>query len=1779
MAVRRLLPVLPLALVLLSPGVRAEDLKRVFTQEDREVDEAFAKAASLERQGQWSSAGEEYARLETLLEKKRERDGDLRIVTRASERVDRGASLVLRDRLKKLAPEGLKTYRTLVDATARANFEAAIEAEDTDALEALAERYAFSRVAPLALQALGDMAFERGDLSRAERAFAKLERDATTPEEARRAAWKRLCSATARGDSAAAADALASWVAKGGDPKAATIPVGTKLVSPEEAVSEASRSAARATFGPVDPARLAASLSLDTPELPEDLAARLERVTGAVPAYQDPVLDPETGLVVVADGKTVRALDPDAQGRGWKFSVVGPTDEPGRLEVASERPAVGGGRVYATLFRNRPASRVKRAAQPAPPSTPPGKKKDKGDDEEDIVRQADWRIVALDEKSGTFQWDAAGNNDVRFDDFAREAEWVSSPLYAEGQVFVSVLVRKGSDLRAYLVALDASTGRVRSRAFLASRSPYDFLGLGSPLPAPAFRSGRIYVATSIGVVACLEPARGEVLWVAHYPSVPERSQPDVVRGERRFRARAPLVGGTPVVVAPVDAQEVLAFDPESGERVWSVPRGTARVVGEGASGEVVLVGDRVTGFDRRTGSARVLGENLGGEPVAAPLAAGDEVLVPLETALVRVSLRDGRVLSRYRFERPSLEAGALAWAGEGRVLTASAARANVFEDKARAIEAAKGKGSGEAALILGEIAAHRGEADEASKRLGSAATDVSLGRDQRLRARRLAFAVLAEQAARARAGKKREAFLASARAALEHAAQAPGPGGALDPSSQELARRAATLRRQFADELALGTDAGELAAAADEYGKLVASPQGSLCALDSGIEVDAKVYATLKVRELVASKGRACYAAQDRSAAELVKIAVGTGTKEGLERAVRLYPASQELPNALWELHRFYLKGGLESEAAAALERLAADAPTSKLAPEALARLALLDERLHRPARARRVAERLAKLPEDCAVKGGEGLPDRLARALGADVLARTTRADRDALARQDATADLEPPLRRVFRSTTELSANGADLVEPRNLAGAPRDRFLVRRGRVLESRSKDTGVTIFSTGASEALQPERRWPGYSAGSLVVPSADRVEAVDAETGAPRWEATFAASNPLRAQIGPDDVHQVEVGESTVLVHTRWNELVALDGATGKRLWARPLERRTDAALGIVAHGPAAYVLGDIPAKIEALDLATGKSLWTWRGDAAPGVVPRLTQARIAGSVGIGAILDGKRFALVDRSTGAALWYASATDGGWFGDIRPSPDGSAVLLRATGSGDVRFWVFDSRTGKELWHDDGHGAVLPGSHPTETVPFLEEVLPGEAAVYSFRRRSGATEVWAQDLVAGTKLWSWEAPRNVTGPTTVVETPTSLVIGRDGGLDRASLVVLGKGTGQPEQVAGAAPGDPLLLPGRKLIGRGLMAVGGTIVATTERGTCGLACVDDEALARETIDVATRLAREDSPAARAALAHELAKAQPPRLEDATQACARALESENVSPDQYDRIFAQLAALAESAVEVRPPAYDIRRMPRPPEIDGELNDWWRGWSAIDLTGPRYVQPIQMDGGRPGRWNGPEDLSAKLYMGWDDKYFYFALDVMDADLRPYDSESDRWIGDCLLIAIDCKNDGGFRFMRDDMLLSLALTLPKKKKDEKEKDKKEGEDEDQNKPEGKYFVKRKDDGSGAIYEAQIPWALFVKNGVTNGIDPRTGAVQPGFTFGFNVVLIDDDGDRYTKADLPPGAKGDGTDGNPKEGDFRGALKTLQLTPSVLLHERKDRLWQGYVPEYFAKITVK
>jgi hypothetical protein len=398
-----------------------------------------------------------------------------------------------------------------------------------------------------------------------------------------------------------------------------------------------------------------------------------------------------------------------------------------------------------------------------------------------------------------------------------------------------------------------------------------------------------------------------------------------------------------------------------------------------------------------------------------------------------------------------------------------------------------------------------------------------------------------------------------------------------------------------------------------------------------------------------------------------------------------------------------------------------------------------------------------------------------------------------------------------------------------------------------------------------------------------------------------------------------------------------------------------------------------------------------------------------------------------------------------------------------------------------------------------------------------------------------------------------TQAIETPTSILIPRSGVIGRrATLSVLTRGGKLVSNV-------PVV--GRRLLGLGAVPVAGVLVVSTDRGIMCFSGHDRDGLARETVDLARTLEKDPSnDGLRIRLSQRLERLG--RREAALSLLEDGLLAEGLRTLAFDRLFERLTAMSESRSEDEPLKLGIRPLPRPPEIDGELADWWRPWSSVAMEGPLFVQPIQqLPGQTSGRWTGREDLSAKLYMGWDEKNFYFALDVNDTNLRPYDSEAENWIGDCLLIAIDTQNNGGEAVLGDDVLLSLALTLPKKKKDEEEEE--EEEEDEGKKPDGRYFVRKKEDNSGAIYECAIPWEVFSKNGAA--VDPTKGP-KKGFSFGFNVILTDDDGDRF-----------DGS--GPNTTGPRGALKTLELTPGVLLHQEKSRLWQGYIPRRFAKVSLQ
>jgi TolA-binding protein/outer membrane protein assembly factor BamB len=258
------------------------------------------------------------------------------------------------------------------------------------------------------------------------------------------------------------------------------------------------------------------------------------------------------------------------------------------------------------------------------------------------------------------------------------------------------------------------------------------------------------------------------------------------------------------------------------------------------------------------------------------------------------------------------------------------------------------------------------------------------------------------------------------------------------------------------------------------------------------------------------------------------------------------------------------------------------------------------------------------------------------------------------------------------------------------------------------------------------------------------------------------------------------------------------------------------------------------------------------------------------------------------------------------------------------------------------------------------------------------------------------------------------------------------------------------------------------------------------------------------------------------------------------------------------LDGIKEEYMKRRVPKIKAHRFRQAPAIDGELNDAWDVASRIHLSAPNNLGTIP----GPGQlrdWEGEEDLSAVLYTGWDGTYFYFALDVTDDVLYPYDRDAENWRGDCLLIGLDPTGDGGYKQRGNDQLMTLALTVPKRNKLDKEEDEEgeEGKDEeekdddkDEKKPEGLFSVRKKDDNSGAIYEVALPWSSFSPS-YEDGAEP-----PPGFAFGLSLLLTDDD-------------------------TGQGATKTLSINPCHLLprNQKNSPVWRFIIPYFFPRVTLE
>ncbi|HNR99229.1 MAG TPA: PQQ-binding-like beta-propeller repeat protein [Planctomycetota bacterium] len=627
--------------------------------------------------------------------------------------------------------------------------------------------------------------------------------------------------------------------------------------------------------------------------------------------------------------------------------------------------------------------------------------------------------------------------------------------------------------------------------------------------------------------------------------------------------------------------------------------------------------------------------------------------------------------------------------------------------------------------------------------------------------------------------------------------------------------------------------------------------------------------------------------------------------------------------------------------------------------------------------------------------------------------------------------------------------------------------------------------------------------------TLVIAGAREIRGAPFHRGEPeRFRLTLAAPDEPESFL--QDVH-FGPHTFTTLAGTA---LRAFDAA-GTQLWECTLPSRARAPLCACGNALAAFAASG--GAIWIIDADTGRLSAQLSSETAD---KRVSAPPIPAGPGEALAIYGRELCLVDTTAAAVRWRRRLDDvapaeARFFPD---SPETLFVWGRTPAQG-WRLEIIDRAHGGTRWHRD-----FPGDAPIlDVVPSRDDavVLCGDTArsMLALRHEAGETkELWRRRLYD-----SFDAglPLIIAGGS---------VMHGDREANRVLAVSLARGNIQTEGLSAVR---------RFLAGRRLRDYGADHEALYILADGALARFVFQDLYRPRVTkealVLDVLAAEHDLAAQFALGRSLLTGGEPHA--ALGFLSGILWDRWPLPAQAEPLWQLLGAAQEESA--RAGRAMIRCAPAPAgiEIDGVLNEEWPLATAVTLDRPASIMAVQSPSAGVPPWSGPNDLSAKFFCAWDSECFYFALDVRDNIVLFHDSEAAAWVGDCLIIEIDPEGDGGLYASRGDRMFTLFLTVQPPQPNRAD-----------DKPlTGRYKLKVSEDNTGVVYECAVRWDDL-------GFDGVSRAAAPGTTFGFNLVVVDDD----------TGA---------------GALQALSLNASHAMSAARDRVWESYVPDFFPRIVLE
>jgi outer membrane protein assembly factor BamB len=231
---------------------------------------------------------------------------------------------------------------------------------------------------------------------------------------------------------------------------------------------------------------------------------------------------------------------------------------------------------------------------------------------------------------------------------------LSSPVVVGGRVYVTACSGAGQE-RLHVLAFDAESGKpLWQRQFTATGSTQCNGKTNMAAPTPAADAGRVFALFATGDLAALD-REGNLLWYrslcGDYPTI----------GNNVGMAASPVLHEESLFVAMENVGEsfAAAIDVRTGRNLWKRPRSqkinwtTPLVARNGDRLEVLFQSpDELTAYDPRTGS-RLWSYEGGLASIPSPVAAEGLVIAPGGSSL---ALRPGREKAQKLWESKALGA-------------------------------------------------------------------------------------------------------------------------------------------------------------------------------------------------------------------------------------------------------------------------------------------------------------------------------------------------------------------------------------------------------------------------------------------------------------------------------------------------------------------------------------------------------------------------------------------------------------------------------------------------------------------------------------------------------------------------------------------------------------------------------------------------------------------------------------------------------------------------------------------------------------------------------------------------------------------------------------------------------------------------------------------------------------------------------------------------------------------------------------------------------------------